>query len=108
VKGLARQSAVSHTDEGVEETSRPREECERFDWSRAGKMWPIFPGTDLSVLIGREAIFADREASRDASLNAPFFPRAAPSDTPLGGADVAYIFPWDLRKRRIFNLGLKP
>ena len=88
--------------------SRPREECERFDWSRAGKMWPIFPGTDLSVLIGREAIFADREASRDASLNAPFFPRAAPSDTPLGAGGVAYIFPWDLRKRRIFNLGLKP
>ena len=24
--------------------SRAREECERFDWSRAGKMWPYFPG----------------------------------------------------------------
>ena len=71
-------------------------------------MCHIFPGKDVSVLIGREAIFADREASRDASLNAPFFPRAAPSDTPLGAGGVAYIFPWDLRKRRIFNLGLKP
>ena len=73
-----------------------------------GKCGHIFPGKDVSVLIGREAIFADREASRDASLNAPFFPRAAPSDTPLGAGGVAYIFPWDLRKRRIFNLGLKP
>ena len=49
-----------------------------------GKCGHIFPGKDVSVLIGREAIFADRQASRNASLNAPFFPRTAPSDPPLG------------------------
>ena len=73
--------------------SRPREECERFDWSRAGKMWPIFPGTDLSVLIGREAIFADREASRDASLNAHILPPGGSLGYALGRGRCGHIRP---------------